>query len=135
MSMELNPQILKIITFECSAIVAERMQHILSEITFVTFLGNVTTIPNALLAIDNQKPDAIILDIYLDETASDENRMNLIITLREKYPELQIIIFTNLTELHYRITCIANGANYFFDKSHDFKRLTNVLNKISSNKI
>ena len=70
--------------------------------------------PSTLLLIDQEKTDVIILDIYLDETSSDENRMNLITTLREKYPDLQIIIFTNLAELHYRITCIANGANYFF---------------------
>ena len=133
--MELNSQFLKIITFECSTIVAKRMQSILSEIEYVIFLGNVTTINNALLLIDQEKTDVIILDIYLDETSSDENRMNLITTLREKYPDLQIIIFTNLAELHYRITCIANGANYFFDKSHDFKRLSDALNKIRCNKL
>jgi two-component system response regulator DevR len=133
--MELKSQILKIITFESSTIIAERMQSILCEVEYLIYLGNVTTIDNALNAIDQQKPDVIILDIYLDEISSDENRMNLIITLREKYPKLQIIIFTNLAELHYRITCIANGANYFFDKSHDFKRLYNALNKIRCNKI
>ena len=133
--MELKSQNLKIITFESSTIIAERMQSMLSEIESSTYLGNVTTIDNALHAIDQQKPDVIILDIYLDEISSDENRMNLIITLREKYPTIQIIVFTNLTELHYRITCIANGADYFFDKSHDFKRLYNALNKIRCNKI
>ena len=64
--MELNSPFLKIITFECSTIVAERMQFILSEIEYVIFLGNVTTINNALLLIDQEKTDVIILDIYLD---------------------------------------------------------------------
>jgi two-component system response regulator DevR len=127
-----NSPILKIVTVDDSLVVSERLQCILSDIDNVRFLGNARSISIALSLINQQKPNVVILDIHLEEDGSEGNGMSLIITLREKYPEMKIIVFTNLSELHYRITCLANGANYFFDKSNDFTKISATLKKIHS---
>lgn len=127
-----NPTFLKIITVDDSRIVSERLQCILSDVENVTFLGNARSVSTALSLINKEEPNVVILDIHLEEDVHEGNGMNLLVILRKKYPDMKIIIFTNLSELHYRITCLANGANYFFDKSNDFTKISATLKKINS---
>ena len=115
---------LKIVTVDDSCVVAERLKSILSEIESVEFLGNARSVSTALGLIHKEEPNVVIIDIHLEEDVTEGNGMNLLIRLRKQYPHLKIIVFTNLSELHYRITCLANGANYFFDKSHDFTKIS-----------
>lgn len=129
---KINTTILKIITVDDSRIISERLQCILSEIDHIKVLGNARSISTALSLIHQQEPNVVILDIHLEEDVHEGNGMNLLTILRKKYPEMKIIIFTNLSELHYRITCLANGANYFFDKSNDFTKISATLKKIQS---
>ncbi len=123
---------LKIITVDDSRIIAERLKCILSDVENVTFLGNARSVSTALGLIHQQEPNVVILDIHLNEDVNEGNGMNLLVILRKKYPEMKIIVLTNLSELHYRISCLANGANYFFDKSNDFTKIVTVLKKFHS---
>lgn len=125
-----NPKKLKIITVDDSSIIAERLQCILSETENVKVLGNARSVSTALSLINKEEPNVVILDIRLEEDVHEGNGMNLLVILRKKYPNIKIIIFTNLSELHYRITCLANGANYFLDKSNDFTKISATLKKI-----
>lgn len=127
-----NPPFLKIITVDDSRIVSERLQCILSDVENVTFLGNARSVSTALGLIHQQEPNVVILDIHLEEDVTEGNGMNLLIILRKKYPEMKIIVLTNLSGLHYRITCLANGANYFFDKSNDFTKIATTLKQFYS---
>ncbi len=126
------PKTLKIVTVDDSRVVAERLKFILNEIDYVEILGNAHSVSTALGLIHQEEPNVVILDIHLEEDVSEGNGMNLLIRLRKQYPKLKIIVFTNLSELHYRITCLANGANYFFDKSNDFIKISDTLKKIHS---
>lgn len=130
MTGQLTPLILKIITVDDSPVVVERLQSMLSEINNVEFLGNARNIYTALHLIHEKKPNVVILDIHLEEDMPKANGLNLLITLRKKYPKMKILMFTNLTEPQYRNTCIAFGADYFFDKSNDFDKISETLNQI-----
>jgi DNA-binding NarL/FixJ family response regulator len=55
------------------------------------------------------------------------NGLNLLITLKQRYPKMKVIMLTNLAEPQYRNTCKAFGADYFFDKSVDFDRIDVAL--------
>lgn len=127
-----NSKILKIITVDDSRIIAVRLRFILNEIDHIKILGNARSVSTALSLINKEEPNVVILDINLKEDVFEGNGMSLLTILRKKYPEMKIIIFTNLSELHYRITCLANGANYFFDKSNDFTKISAALKKIHS---
>lgn len=127
-----SSNVLKIVTVDDSIVIADRLQCILGDIENVKFSGNARSVSTALNLINQQRPNVVILDIHLEEDGSVGNGMTLITTLREKYPKMKIIVFTNLSELHYRITCLANGANYFFDKSNDFTKISAALKNIHS---
>jgi len=125
---------LKIITVEDSPIVIDRVQSLLNEISSAEFKGNATNISSALNLIKVEQPDVVILDISLEEDKPKASGINLLIDIRKKYPDLIIIMFTNLSEPQYRNSCMALGANYFFDKSNEFEKITEVLEEVIKNR-
>mgnify|MGYP000579337808 CR=1 FL=1 len=132
--MSNNSIALKIITVEDSPIVVDRVQSLLNEISSTEFKGNATNISSALNLIKVEQPDVVILDISLEEDKPRASGINLLIDIRKKYPDLIIIMFTNLSEPQYRNSCMALGANYFFDKSNEFEKITEVLEEVIKNR-
>jgi DNA-binding NarL/FixJ family response regulator len=97
----------------------------------VEFLGSANNAISALNLIHKQVPNVVILDINLDENAAQFNGIDLLIALRKRYPQMKIIMLTNLSAPQYRSRCLAFGANYFFDKSNDFEKIPEVLDEIA----
>ena len=120
----------KVVTVEDSPVVAQRVQAMLDELANIRFLGNARNVPEALSLISRSNPDVVILDIHLGEQRADENGLDLLITLRKQYARMKLMMLTNLTDPQYRSTCFSLGADYFFDKSHDFDKVPEVLKNI-----
>jgi PAS domain S-box-containing protein len=121
---------LKIMTVDDSPVIAERLQFMLSEIDSVEFLGNALNISSALELIDQRAPNVVILDIHLKDDLLVANGVHLLIQLRRRYPEMKIIMLTNLSVPQYKSTCMAFGADYFFDKTIDFEKIPDVVRGI-----
>ena len=131
MAAEKISPVLKIITVDDSSIIVERLQTMISEMDYVQYMGNARNISAALNLIIQHEPNVVILDIHLEEDMPKANGMNLLITLREKYKEMKIIMLTNLTGRQYKDTCLFMGANYFFDKSNEFEKIPEAMKEIS----
>ena len=125
-----STEILKIVTVEDSPIVAERLRVMLNDLQGIDFSGNATNINDAINLITEQNPGVVILDIHLKENAPHRSGINLLTILRKHYPNMVIIIFSNLSFQQYRDRCALLGANYFFDKSTDFELVTETLKEI-----
>lgn len=130
MDNSILPSSLKIATVEDSPMVAERLKQMFDEINLVEFVGNAATIEDAVQLVEKQRPSVIILDIYLKNNAPHRSGIDLLTTLRPSYPEMTIIMLTNLTGKTYRNRCLDMGANYFLDKSNDFEELPKILNTL-----
>ena len=122
---------IKVVTVDDSPIITQRIKSILAEMENIEFLGSATNAVSALNLIHRQIPNVVILDINLDEDTSQFNVIDLLIALRKRYPQMKIIMLTNLSAPQYRTRCIAFGANYFFDKSNDFYKLPEALDEIA----
>jgi len=81
----------------------------------------------ALLLIREINPDVAILDIRMPEM----NGIELLKRIREGGSQLKIIILTNYPYKQYRERCLAEGADYFFDKNKDIAGLTEVITRIA----
>ena len=117
---------LKIVTVDDSFIVTERLKYILNEIDYVEILGNANTISSARKLTNKMNPDVIILDINLSDN-DGQTGIDLLVDFRQNLPKTKIIIFTNQNELHYRLICLEKGANYFFDKSKDSHKISELI--------
>lgn len=119
--------LLKVITIDDSPLIAERMHSILKEIEGLAFLGKACNISSAQNLIKALNPDVVILDIHLAHDKPEQTGTDLLSEIRQNYPHMKIIIFTNHNELHYRLVCLEKGANYFFDKSNDSNKISEIL--------
>jgi DNA-binding NarL/FixJ family response regulator len=125
--------ILKVVIVQDSSIIVGRIKGMLSEVSGVEFAGNVSTIPAALELISVTRPDVIILDIHL-QGWDQRNGIDLLVMIRPIYPAMKVIMLTNLADNRYRTMCQNAGADYFFDKSNDFDKIPDTLNKILDEK-
>jgi DNA-binding NarL/FixJ family response regulator len=67
--------------------------------------------------------DAIVLDLNLP----DKNGLDILPELKMRAPDAAIAILTNSTGPEYRRLCLADGADWFFDKSTELEDLVVAL--------
>lgn len=125
------PSPVKVLTVEDSQVIVERINELLKDIEGVIFLGNASSIPQAMECIKVNKPSVVILDIHLRST-DGKNGINLLNILKRLYPEITVIMLTNLADDRYKSLCKNYGADYFLDKSHDFEKIPEVLLNLRS---
>ena len=118
---------LRVITVDDSKIIADRLRSMLLEIKNVELLGNAYNISAATYLIQQEKPHVVILDINFKHNSPGENGVNLLSSIKQKHPEIKVIMLTNLSGLFYQNMCLAIGADLFFDKSHDFDKIPEAI--------
>ncbi len=130
MSPEILASSLKVITVDDSPVIAARLKLMISEISQVYYVGNACKISQAREWAEEHQPDFTILYIHLVDDLPHATGINLLAELRGKYPRMIIIMFTNLSEPQYRHACLSLGADYFMDKSSDFEKIPEVIEKL-----
>ena len=71
------------------------------------------------------KPELVILDVQLP----DGSGLDLLETIKQEQPATRVLMFSNYTL--YRKRCVAEGADYFFDKSMDIESLTATVRQLA----
>lgn len=123
---------LRLITVDDSQVIAEGLKYILSEIENIELIGNAFNVQAALYLIQKERPHVVILDINFKNSPVGSNGINLLVTLKEKYPKIIIIMLTNLSAAIYHKICIEAGADYFLDKSHDFNKIPELIEQFKN---
>jgi DNA-binding NarL/FixJ family response regulator len=121
---------LNVFIVDDSTIIVDQLTLLLSDLKGVTLLGHADTVYTAITSIEKTNPDLVILDIHLKEDAPYANGIDLLAILRKTYPDLIIMMYTNMVGNHYRRKCEQSGANYFFDKSQEFEKLYEVIKEL-----
>jgi len=117
---------LRVFIADDSAIICGRLLTLLSDIEGVQVLGFAQTAEDASKNIAELQPEIVILDIRMP----GGNGIEVLEMLKTKFPAMKIIMFTNYPYAQYKERCIQAGANYFFDKSSEFFRISEVLQEL-----
>ena len=78
------------------------------------------------MAIRRLKPDVVILDIHLPGSSGIE----VLEAIKKDKPAPIVIMFTNYPYPQYRKRCMDLGADFFFDKSTEHEKLTEVFKRL-----
>jgi DNA-binding NarL/FixJ family response regulator len=130
MSINQRSSKLNILVVEDSQLIVDRVVQMLSEIPCVRFVGNAGSFPQAVKSLKEWKFDIVVLDIHLVGKDAG-NGIDLLMHIRKVDPGIKVIMLTNFSETHYRMLCIENGAEYFFDKSNDFEKIPRAINELA----
>jgi DNA-binding NarL/FixJ family response regulator len=121
---------LKIFVVEDSPDVRDLIMESLAEIPGVYLAGYAETEQDAIMQLENQDYDVLILDIQLRQG----NGMNLLQSLarsgKRHHDELKII-FSNHVSPTYRRVGLQYGVQFFFDKSSEFTKLRSLIERLS----
>jgi DNA-binding NarL/FixJ family response regulator len=112
-----------------SDFIRERLIEMLSELEGVEIAGGTGDPLEAVAAIRQVVPDAVILDIRLPQKSGIE----VLRDIKKDKPSPVVIILTNYPYPQYRKECTEAGADYFLNKSTEFNKIAEVLKGLTKN--
>jgi DNA-binding NarL/FixJ family response regulator len=111
-----------------SLTVRDRLTSLLRDMPQVEVIGTASDAAEAISAIQQLKPDVVILDIRMPAGSG----IGVLRSLQQKPEKPKFIMLTNYPFLQYRKTCLEAGASYFFDKSSEFDKIPEALEQLTS---
>jgi DNA-binding NarL/FixJ family response regulator len=117
---------LKVFISDDSATVRERLVTMALDLPAIAVVGQAQDVPGSLHAIDQTRPDVVILDIRMP----GGNGIEVLRRLKKMNPAPKVIMLTNFAYVQYRTKCAEAGADFFFDKSTEFDKLPQALEEV-----
>lgn len=106
-----------------SRVLCERLKELLQEIPGIEVVGEAHDAASALSSIRRLQPDAVILDIRMPGGSG----IDVLQEIKQSGRAPVVIVLTNYPYPQYRKRCLDLGADYFFDKSTEFNKVTEVF--------
>ena len=89
----------------------------------------------AIAAVRAEEPDAVVMDIRMPPTFTDEG-IRAALELREAYPKLGILVFSQYVEARYAARLLAHGAGSFGyllkDRVADVSEFVEALTRVAA---
>lgn len=106
-----------------SQLIIERLMDSLKDHNTIKKILTATGYKEAVDILDKKKTDIVLLDIQL----SGENGIDLLKFIVKEYPDIKVVMCSNLSNDYYKKLCKKIGARYFVDKSKDFELIPDIL--------
>jgi DNA-binding NarL/FixJ family response regulator len=113
-----------------SPVVRDRLATLISELPNVEVVGQADIAFEAINSIRRLRPTVVVLDISMPGGSG----MYVLESIKKDQPNPLVIMLTNFASDQYRQKCVRLGADYFFDKSTEFERVTEVLRCLPNGK-
>ncbi|HXG95177.1 MAG TPA: response regulator transcription factor [Blastocatellia bacterium] len=118
---------MKLLVVDDSKDVRERLAAMLAEIEGIELIEQAENGVVALEAINRLRFDAVVLDIQMPRI----NGINVLEKIRKSDSQLVVIVLTNYAYSQYLERCMSAGANFFFDKSNEFEKVSYTLKRMA----
>ncbi|MFZ6861401.1 response regulator [Undibacterium sp. Ji67W] len=110
---------------EDSVLIQNRLIRFVEEVPGIHVIGVSGDVESAFESVINTDTDAIILDIQLGAG----NGLQLLKNIKQKKPEVKVVVLTNHSTEDNREHAMRAGADGFLDKSTDFQLIPGFLNR------
>lgn len=119
---------MKLLVVDDSALICRCLWELLEGIDGIDARATAATLAEALLCARRDAPTFILLDLNL----LDGNAMTIIPTLKGLVPAPHIAVLTNHASALTRSHCLQPGADWFFDKSTEFRQALDVVRGLAA---
>jgi DNA-binding NarL/FixJ family response regulator len=124
--MQRIPYQLKVLIVDDSLLLRERLACHLGKIDGVTIAGKASDVREGIETFKRLSPDVVVLDLQLP----DGTGIDVLELIKHDQPSTVVMVLTNHPLLPLRKRCTDAGAEYFFDKTREFGRVSEVLRDI-----
>lgn len=108
------------------AIVRQGLRHFLSEHVDLTVTGEADNGREALELVRTGEVDVLLLDISMP----NQSGIEALKSIRERFPDLSILILSGFPESHYATTLLRQGANGYLNKECDPQEIVNAIHTV-----
>ncbi|MFZ5509408.1 MAG: response regulator [Pseudomonadota bacterium] len=119
---------MRVFVVEDSPIVRDRLVAMLWDIPAVQVVGEADNQADAVTHIQRLGPDVVVLDIKLRQGTG----IGVLEDVKRRAPRTTTIMLTNYANPEFRQRCVSLGADYFFDKTVEFEKVKEVLEKLAA---
>jgi DNA-binding NarL/FixJ family response regulator len=111
---------------EDSDIVRTRLVAMLAETRGVEVAGEAASVADALARIPAEQPDAVLVDLRLP----DGDGFDVIRAAKALTPAPIVVVLTSYAYPQLEAQGLAAGADWFLDKSTEFRRVPEILTSL-----
>ena len=124
--MENNNQLFLIV--DDSELMREKIKELLEGVLRTKRVLTSNSYEEAIRLINSEQPNVVLLDINLPFFKSG---IDILRYIKQHFPTIKIIMFTNQTSEYHRDLCLKLGASHFIDKSKDFDALPGIVSSLN----
>jgi len=117
---------MKVFIADDSKVLRERLIEMLAELPDIEIIGQAQDVTGACTSIKKLNPDVVILDIRMPGGSG----IDVLQEIKKDKQAPMVIILTNYPYPQYRKKCLGLGADYFFDKSTEFEKVTELFKQL-----
>jgi DNA-binding NarL/FixJ family response regulator len=118
---------MKVLIADDSEIVRERLAYLLGDVEGLQIVGQAEDAVEGRDLAAALKPDVAIIDVRMPRGSG----VDVLRAIKRDNPDATVIMLTNFVDPEARALCLAQGADYFFDKSIEFDQAVAVLREMS----
>lgn len=119
---------MKVVIADDSSLFRDRIKDLLKDLNNVEIAGEAVNGLEALNLIEDKKPDLAILDISMPEMTGIE----VLRKIREGKIEIIICLVTSHHYKQYKERCLAEGVDYFFNKTQGINQMLDVISGLAN---
>ena len=120
---------LKVFIADDSQVFRSRLVEMLSDFRGIEIIGQARDAIEASKLLEQLRPDVIILDIRMPGGSG----IDVLRNIKKDVNNPKIIMLTNYSYPVYREKCKGLGADFFFDKSTEMDKFTEVFESLIRN--
>ena len=110
---------------EDSPAIRARLASTIRGIAGAELVGEAGTVGTAIDGIRSTRPGALILDLQLE----DGSGLEVLKAVYPSAPSMHVAVLTNYATDQHRRACMDAGAEFFLDKSSDFPRIREIVQR------
>lgn len=118
-----QPMTMKLLIVDDSQLIRDALLLMLESIQGIESVQTAATLAQALESVPSLLPTFVILDLHLP----DGNAIQIIPSIKQLAPGVQLAMLTNDVSAFNRSQCMQAGADWFFDKTFEFHNLRDLV--------
>jgi chemotaxis response regulator CheB len=118
---------MRILIIDSSILILDRWQQLLNEQDFVSLVAAASSYQEGIRLLDKINPDVVLLD----STLPRQDWILLLKEIKSRNKTKTVIVFSSGKNDHIQKISSTYGADFVFDKYHDFEKIPVILRSIS----
>lgn len=118
---------MKVFLVDDALVIRQRLAKMLATVKGVQVIGEAEEADDAIQSVRRLRPDVVILDLQL----LNGTGLDVLMDIKKDQPAPVVIVLTNFPYPMFRQKCLEAGADFFFDKSTEFQKISSVFLRLS----